>query len=484
MPDSAIVLSTITARYTHTAFGLRWLWANLGAFREHTVIREFHLKQTPLEIAEQLLAMHPRIVGLGAYIWNVAQITQVAQIIKAVRPDVVLVVGGPEASHEFEGTPLFETADYLVRGEGERAFADLVAHLMENRRPETKVISLEPPDLSQLAFPYDAYSDTDLARRLIYVEASRGCPFHCEFCLSSLDTCVREFPLDPVLAALDRLIQRGARNLIFVDRTFNLKASRVETILHFLKARWHAGLLLHFEIVPDRLTKDMQEIIATFPPGALHLEVGVQTFNPEVQEAISRRQDMEKTIETLRFLRTQTGALLHADLIVGLPGESWESFASGFNQLLDLAPHAIQVGILKRLKGTPIARHTVPHAMAFSQHPPYEILQTDCLKFDQVQRLKRFARFFDLYYNSDNFPQSLALLWRTKDSPFEAFMALSDAIWTATGRTHEFPLSQLARLLYHFLIEHGTPESEAAAAIHGDFYRTPGRTDKLDFLRK
>lgn len=168
---------------------------------------------------------------------------------------------------------------------------------------------------------------------------------------------------------------------------------------------------------------------------------------------------------------------------MGLPGESWESFASGFDQLVALEPHEIQVGVLKWLKGAPISRHIPEHALVFAKTPPYEILQTGLLGFEQVQRLKRFARYFDLYYNAGNFSESLGLLWRTHPSAFDAFMALSDYLWTTTGRTHEFPLAQLARHLHQFLLEAGIDSRETiGAAIRKDFYRLPGRTDKLDFL--
>lgn len=482
MPDIPIVLSTITGRYTHVALGLRYLWANLGELRDHAAIREFHLKQAPMEIVERLLALNPRVIGLGAYIWNIGPITQIAQIIKGVRPDITLVIGGPEASHEYEKTPLFAAADYLIRGEGEVAFAALARELLTGCRPTGKVIEGGMPDLSCLTLPYATYTAHDAEKRLVYVEASRGCPFQCEFCLSSLDTRVREFPLAPFLQAIDRLITLGARHIIFVDRTFNLKPGRVREILGCLRERWHEGLRFHFEIVPDKLTEDMLEEIADFPPGALHLEVGVQTFHPEVQAAISRRQDIEKTARTLHFLRTRTGALLHADLIVGLPGEDLPSFAKGFDQLLALAPHEIQVGVLKRLKGTPIARHVPTHQMVFARQAPYEILQTDCLPFEDVQRLKRFARYFDLYHNAGNFPKSLPLLSGTDRSAFAAFLGLAEHVWAATGRTHEIPLAQLARHLYDYLLKRGIEERRAASAIEADFRRLPGREDKLDFL--
>jgi radical SAM superfamily enzyme YgiQ (UPF0313 family) len=483
--QTPIVLGGINARYAHTAFGLRYLWSNLGPLRSRAEIREFTIQQPPLEIAESLLEGDPRIVGLGVYIWNVDLATRVVQTLKAVRPDVAVVIGGPEVSYEYEGTPIFEAADYLIRGEGDCAFAELAEALLAGRPPEGKLIDPPPPDTAALRLPYGAYTDEDLDHRVVYVEASRGCPFRCEFCLSSLDDRVRLFPLEPLLASMQRLLDRGARHFKFIDRTFNLRRDRVEAILRFFLDRWREGMQLHFEMVPDRLGPEMLDWLARFPPGGLHLEVGIQTFNPESQAAISRRQDLQRTEQTLEFLRSRTGAILHADLIAGLPGETWETFGEGFSRLVALRPQEIQVGILKRLKGTPIARHTESSGLVFAGHAPYEILKTDRLDFDRMQRIRRFARYFDLYYNSGNFPESLDLLWKAGSSPFDAFMRLSDALWAATGKTHELSLARQAQHLHDFLLETRRYSAETVAeAVRRDFRRLPGRKDRLEFLAR
>jgi len=479
-----LVLATINARYSHASFGLRWLWANLGELRERAAIREFDLRPPPAVIAEQLLAERPKVIGFGVYIWNVTPITQVAQIIKAVAPEVVLILGGPEASHEFEDTPIFHAADYLVRGEGELAFAELARRLLDGERPMEKVLSPTPPDLAGLVLPYMAYTAEDLARRTVYVETSRGCPFRCEFCLSSIGGPVRCFPLAPFFDAMEELIAQGARRFKFVDRTFNVSSERMDAVLDFFQARWQEGMQLHFEIVPDRLDRHALERIQAMPPGGLHLEVGVQSYHGPSQTAISRRQDLGKTETALRFLREETGTLLHADLIAGLPEEDWDSFANGFNRLWAARPHAIQVGILKRLKGAPIARHDTACAMAYAATPPYDVLQTHRLSFAQLQRIKRFARYFDLFVNSGDFPESLDWLWKAGTTPFDAFMAFSDWLWAETGRTHEFSLADRAMLLYRFLAERHVAEPDIMeVAIRRDFHRVPGRTDRLRFPR-
>jgi len=337
--------------------------------------------------------------------------------------------------------------------------------------PEEKVIDSKPPDLARLT--------------LLYVETSRGCPFKCEFCLSSLDTRVREFPLAPFFDAMETLLGRGATQFKFLDRTFNLREERVLPILDFFHERLRPGMQVHFEVVPDRLWPRTLERMADFPPGVLRLEIGVQTFNEETLTAISRVQNMEKTLVTLRFLREHTGVLLHADLVLGLPYETWESIREGFDRLVTLRPPEIQVGILKRLKGTRIGRHSGPQKMVYSSVAPYEVLQTATLSFHQVQRLKRFARYFELYYNSGNFPASLELLWSKEGSAFEVFMAFSDYLWGTVGRTHSISLVRLAEHLYRYLIETcGVAQETATEAILADYHRVGGRTEKLAFLRK
>ena len=252
--------------------------------------------------------------------------------------------------------------------------------------PLPKIIPAELPDFSQIVLPYDLYTDDDIAHRIIYVEASRGCPFTCEFCLSSLDIPVRQVPLPALLEQLQRLLDRGVKQFKFVDRTFNLNVDISKTILEFFLERYQPGHFFHFEMIPDRLPESLREIIAKFPPGALQFEVGVQTFNEEVGAAIKRRQNYERLEDNFRFLRHETGVHIHADLIVGLPGETLESFAAGFDRLIALGPQEIQVGILKRLRGTPIVRHDAEWQMVYNPHPPYEILQNKLIDFATMQQ--------------------------------------------------------------------------------------------------
>ena len=481
MPD--IVLTTLNAKYLHAAFGLRYLLANLGELRPRAAMQEFDIHQRPLDIAEALLEPSPKIIGFGVYIWNVAPTTEVIAALKRLRPDITLVLGGPEVSYETEGQSLCELADYVITGEADLAFADLCRQLLSGQPPANKIIPAPLPDFGQLALPYDCYDAEDIAHRVIYIEASRGCPFSCEFCLSSLDIPVRQVPLAALLPALQKLLDRGVRHFKFVDRTFNLNLPVSQALLEFFLERYQSGQFFHFEMIPDRLPEALRSLIARFPPGAIQLEVGIQSFNEEVCRRISRRQDLAKLEDNFHFLRRQTGVHIHADLIVGLPGETVESFAAGFDRLIRLGPQEIQVGLLKRLRGTPITRHDAEWRMIYNPHPPYEILQNGLIPFATMQQLRRFARYWDLVGNSGNFLETTPLVWSGGASPFAAFSRWSDWLFQRVRRTDSIALARLAEDLFEYLTgELGLPPRATAETLGRDYARG-GRQDKPEFLR-
>jgi radical SAM superfamily enzyme YgiQ (UPF0313 family) len=526
MPD--IVLSTLNAKYIHAAFGLRYLLANLGDLRPRACLLEFDINQRPLDIAEILLAQNPRIIGLGVYIWNVVETTELVAALKRIRPGVTVILGGPEVSYEVDQQEIVRLADHVITGEADLKFAEACRTLLEPIDPASgirhpalslpKIIPAELPTFDRIALPYELYSDDDLRHRVVYVEASRGCPFTCEFCLSSLDIPVRSTPLEPFLAEMQRLLDRGLKQFKFVDRTFNLNLAVSRRILEFFLERMSPGLFVHFEMVPDRLPEQLREIIAKFPPGSLQFEVGIQTFNPEVAKHISRRNNFEKLADNFAFLRGETGVHIHADLIAGLPGETLESFAEGFDRLVALQPQEIQVGILKRLRGTPIIRHDAAFAMRYGSTPPYEILCNRDLDFPTMQRLRRFAKFWDLVGNSGNFVETTPLLWAAgrasrpgesgtgnierptlntersmeepplpgrearPTSPFWSLWDLSDFLYRELGRQHGIALPRLAELVFRFLTEERALDRETVGRTIWRDWQRAGRSERPPFL--
>jgi radical SAM superfamily enzyme YgiQ (UPF0313 family) len=465
-----ILLSTLNARYAHASLGLRYLLANMGELRESTRLQEFVIGARPADVVERLLAQRPRIIGFGVYIWNVEETTKIVALLKRVAPQVTIIVGGPEVSYEPEQQRIVQLADYLVTGWGDVSFPQLCRQILHGPQPLMKIHAGVQPPMAEIALPYAYYTDEDIAHRTLYVEASRGCPFKCEFCLSSLDKTAWPFDLDAFLAQMEALHARGARLFKFVDRTFNLNIKSSLRIMQFfldkLEAHPDDPVFAHFEVVPDHLPDALKEAIMRFPPGTLQFEIGIQSFNPQVQETISRKQNNDKSAANIRWLREHSNAHLHVDLIAGLPGEDIDSFAQGFDRLVALDPHEIQFGILKRLRGTPIIRHTEAYGLVFDPHPPYSILANDRIDFATMQRLVRFARYWDMIANSGRFAHTLPRI--LGDAPFARFMALSDWLYAKTDATNRIALDRLAALVGEWLRSRGEDAAQVAALIGSD----------------
>jgi len=305
------------------------------------------------------------------------------RLIKVLRPDIKLIVGGPEVSHEINQQEITAAADFVITGAADESFAQLCRELVANN-PPPRIVSSLPIDLNTLPSPYEFYTDEDVAQRVLYVEASRGCPFKCEFCLSSLDKTATAFELDAFLEQMQLLIERGARQFKFVDRTFNLKAETSRRILEFFLKQIDKGFFLHFELIPDRLPDVLLDLLPHFPPDSL-------------------------------------------------------------------GPQEIQVGILKRLRGTPIDRHSSEFDMRYMSTPPYRVLSHKDASFETVQRMVRFARYWDLVGNSGRFPATLPLI--LEHAPFRHFMQLSDWLFATTTQTHRIALPKLIELLHDHLTQ-------------------------------
>lgn len=441
-----IVITTLNSRYMHSAFGLRYLYANLAELQSSACIEEFTIQQRPIDIVEKLLSYQPKIIGFGVYIWNISEVTKIVELLKQISPETVIVLGGPEVSHLPDKPAVVDMADYVVMGAAEKSFRELCQLILSGNKPLERVKQSNELALDQLQLPYEYYTDEDIKNRLIYVEASRGCPFKCEFCLSSLDKTSKPFELGKFLHEMDKLFQRGARNFKFIDRTFNLKVSSSIAILEFFLERMSDDLYLHFEVVPDNLPDKLKAVIEKFPHHTLQFEVGVQTFDENIQALISRKQNNEKTCENLRWLRQQTHAYIHADLIFGLPSDTLTNFSKSFDRLVELNPHEIQLGILKRLRGVPLNRHNEEYQLRYNPEAPYNILCTRDIDFATMQRVNRFARYWDMIANSGRFKNTLPII--LCEAPFDNFMRFSDALYQTVGSTWKISLKRLFVMIY------------------------------------
>ena len=472
-----IVLATINAKWIHPSLALRLLKANLGSLKDQCEIVEFALRQPLAEKISALLASRPRILALSVSIWNHLASLELLKELDAAwrkeepspgqRPFVVL--GGPEVSWLPEQAEIFRYADYVIRGEGEESFRELCFELLAGRTaPEGEGASRGAifinqgdtgVDLKKLAPAYYLYTDEDLQKKLIYVEASRSCPFSCVYCQGGLRQ-PRVFPLEPFLTQMEKLISRKARTFKFLDRCFNMNMARAIRIMEFFLKQISSlpggtasqpPLCVHFEMLPSRFPPALREVLRRFPPGTLRLEIGIQTLNSETSALIKRPAGFLEELELLAFLRRETNALLHVDLIAGLPGEDLGSFGAGFDRLwqtlVGSGNFEIQVGILKCLPGTPISRYNKAQGLHYSSEPPYEVIETGAIPAAELERIKNFARFWERIVNRNQFPNLLPRLLPPRQKVFDRFMDLSDRLLEEFGRNWGIDRKELENFL-------------------------------------
>jgi len=450
-----IVLTTINAKWIHPSLALRLLKANLGYLEEDCEIIEFALRQPLAEKLEPFNAAcaknaPPKIIGISVSIWNhLAAIELLKELEKIFAASAgakpVIVLGGPEVSYLPTEAEILQFADHVVQGEGEIAFRELCEEIL-GKEPLAKTPRHQ--EEKRIKSAYHLYTDEDVRKKLIYVEASRGCPFKCDFCLSALENTIYEFPLEQFLADMDVLIQRGVKTFKFLDRSFNINPERAIKIINFFLTKIEQinssvssvvdsssiPFVVHFEMVPSLFPPELLQALTRFPPGTLRLEIGIQTLNPQVSARINRPSNPEKELDALRFLSEKTNAIIHADLIAGLPGEDLASFGRGFDLLWSVLCASqcrsnleIQLGILKKLPGAPIVRHDDEFKMRYNPLPPYDIEETSVFSANDIQRIKNFARFWELLVNRE-------LVKLENGVVFDKFMQLSDELFSHFGR--------------------------------------------------
>ncbi len=474
-PD--IVLAAVNARYSHASLGVRFLLANVDeALRARTVLLEFSINDPVATIAGKIAELKPRLIGLGVYIWNRVLLEALVPLLRQRLPGVVIVLGGPEIAHD-TASPLARAVDCVVRGEGELLWPAICRDVLAGRTLPP-LPPLQTPALDALLLPDAFYADSDLRHRNVYIEASRGCPLACAFCLSSVEPGVRHFAEAAVQASLQRLLDRGALQFRFVDRSFNLGGGRAARLLEFFLERLRPGLRLHFEMTPDGLSPALRELLVRFPPGVLHLEAGIQSFDPDVLARVNRRGDLAAAAEGIAWLVREAGADVHADLIAGLPGEAPAGFAAGFDRLYRLGPSEIQVGILKSLYGTALARDG--QGARFRQAPPYDVIETPSMMASELDDVRRFASHWDRVVNRGLFPLAIERLLRDAASPWQRFDAFSRRLAARHG-LYGMGLVELATALLDELTSVGVDSDEARGLLRAD-YLDGGRRQNLPAL--
>ena len=425
-----LLLTTLHSRYSHASLALPSIAAVIGnSDGMETIIREYTVNERPEILLDRLVAEDADIVAFSCYIWNIELTLRLAAELKLINPSLFIILGGPEVSFGchalLTGNP---QVDLIVRGEGELAMAELARLLSscgESGVRDDQLMAIDgisfrsgdelisSPDrsaarLDDLPSPFAA-GLVDIAKPLVYLETSRGCPFSCAFCLSSTERTVRILADTRIESDLLLLMQTGVATIKFVDRTFNFDASRANRIWRFILAN-NVSSRFHFEIAADLLTDENLELLATVPPDTFRFEIGVQSAAADTLAAVSRKSDLDRLFANVRRLKEETAVTLHLDLVAGLPGEDYAGFSASLGLLLAAKPHHIQVEPLKMLKGTELRNRAAELGYRFSPFPPYRILETRWLTYTELGLIERCSQLLEEVYNSGRFPVTLEIL--------------------------------------------------------------------------
>lgn len=494
-----VVLSTLNSKFIHSSLALRYLKAYGEAHGQAYDIVEYTINMPVLHILSDITEHDIDVLGFACYIWNIEMTLHVVDMVKAVRPDIKIVLGGPEVS--FTADELLERCpniDYIVQGEGEEAFHALVTALqlgndgldpvipgVRGRRDSSILGSLEAvevSDLSSIPFPYTEEDMEDLEHKIIYYESSRGCPFSCQYCLSGNKNTVRFFPQERTLEELQWFIDHGVKQVKFVDRTFNCAPHHHRPLMEFMRDS-DTDMNFHLEMEPELMTEWETNILCETPPGRIQIEVGVQSTHKKTLDAINRYNDWPYIQKSIRPIIQAGRTHVHMDLIVGLPHEDFNRFGQSFNDLFSLQPHALQIGFLKLLKGSGVRRMREYKYVA-DPLAPYEVLSTHVLPYDDVRFLKYFEDVFERFYNSERFRTTFGYIGQQlihgETDAFTYFCDMTRA-WLKEGN-HKVNLKDIDQIefLYRFFLAKG--DTIAAELLQYDTlvsYRGKVRSDAV-----
>lgn len=436
------LLVAVNSKYIHSNLAVYSLKSYCNVPGMDICIEEFTINQYANFICKEIYKKKPDIVAFSCYIWNIEMILEVSLELKKVMPNIDIWLGGPEVSYDSEG--MLASHKYIkgvINGEGEETFAELMRFYVENR-PENnlkciKGISYQdnnsliyktearaPIDMDQIQFIYEDLSKFE--NRIIYYESSRGCPFGCSYCLSSIEAQVRFRSIQKVKEELQYFLDHNVSQVKFVDRTFNCSHERTKELLLFIRDHDNGRTNFHFEIAADLLNEQEIQIMSTMRPGLIQLEIGVQSTNLDTIKEIDRTMDFQKLSQIVEKINEGDNVHQHLDLIAGLPYENYESFVKSFDDVYKLRPEQLQLGFLKVLKGSKMYWKAEEYGVAYTSKSPYEVLYTKWLSYDEVLQIKNVEEVVELYYNSGQYPYTIKLLESEFSSPFTMFKAIAD----------------------------------------------------------
>ena len=465
-----VLLAAINAKYIHSNLGIYSLKTygekmlkEWGLAEEAKVsLAEYTINHQMEQILQDIYKRKPDVIGFSCYIWNISYVKMILADIKKVLPDVKIWAGGPEVSYHAEAFLKEEPAvDIVMMGEGEITFAHFLKALLEGEelkqvpglmlRNDDGTITdtgfRQVMDMSQIPFPYAFMDMKELEHRIIYYESSRGCPFSCAYCLSSIDKKLRFRSLDLVLPELEWFLQAKVPQVKFVDRTFNCKKSHAMAIWQYIRDHDNGITNFHFEIAADLLDKDELDLLSTMRPGLVQLEIGVQSTNEKTLETIHRKTDIEEIRQITENINSWHNIHQHLDLIVGLPWEDLKRFKQSFNDVYSMEPEQLQLGFLKILKGSYMEELILESDLLYSAAPPYEVLQTKWLSYGDVLELKDIEEMTEVHYNSRQFTCTLKELEKEFNTPYEMFSFMAGYY----NRNHLFGISHSRIARYEIL---------------------------------
>lgn len=410
-----ILLTAINSQYVHLNVAVRYLKKYVEKNSNLILdIYETNINNQLLNIIKDIFEKKPDLIIFSTYIWNKEYVFDIVRELKKILPDVKIALGGPEVSYEWDKTMKeISEIDYILVGEGEKVLLNFLTQDLESvkgvvyrENENLKYNGNEPliENLDIIPFPYD---DEELEDRtkIFYYESSRGCPFNCSYCMSSIDKSVRYYSIERTKEDLKRFIDSPIRLLKFVDRTFNLSKEKYMAIWKFLLENYREGITFHFEINANIFDDETLDFLENIPKGYFQFEIGVQTIDPEAMKSIGRVNNLEKLAHNVR--RISRNIHLHLDLIAGLPYETYEKFRHSFNYVHDLRPEMIQLGFLKLLKGTKMYDTRENYEYKYFSKPPYEVFSNKFIDFSEIIKLKNLEKVLDYYYNSEKFPKSV-----------------------------------------------------------------------------
>lgn len=440
-----VLLAAVNAKYIHSNLAVYSLRAYARQYQEEIEIAEYTINQTIDEILMDIYSRQPDVLCMSCYLWNIAYVGQIVTEVPKILPDAKVWLGGPEVSYDApEALRRYPGVDGVMCGEGEETFLELMEHWhlqggggADGALPAIRGIvyrgadgavrenpSRPAMDLSRVPFVYEHIED--FKNRIIYYESSRGCPFSCSYCLSSVDKCLRFRDIDMVKKELQFFIDHEVPQVKFVDRTFNCRHDYAMEVWTYIKEHDRGITNFHFEVAADLLNDEEVSLIGSMRPGLVQLEIGVQSANEETVREIKRTMKLEKVRDRVGQIKESRNVHQHLDLIAGLPYEGYESFARSFDIVYAMKPEQLQLGFLKVLKGSLMHEKAEMYGLVYQDRPPYEVLATRWLSYGEIIRLKRIEEMVETYYNSGQFRYTMEYLGQTFATAFQMYEALAE----------------------------------------------------------